>query len=129
MMMSDSEELGSAKESIESEQSDWSLFGDWQRITALLVAMGYLALAPVLYPADSWSHLIVDFFMRTLALAFPLACIWFAEDLAEYYRDGNLFPEITTSSGAVYVRIGGWLLLLLPFLIYLLIRLLDSLYR
>jgi hypothetical protein len=48
--------------------------------------------------------------------------------LGEYYRDGNLFPEITTSSPAVFVRIGGWLLLLLPFLIYLLIRLLDSLY-
>jgi hypothetical protein len=59
---------------------------------------------------------------------FPLACIWFAEDLGEYYRDGNLFPEITTSSPAVFVRIGGWLLLLLPFLIYLLIRMLDSLY-
>lgn len=129
MMTSDSEDLGAAKESIESDQSDWSLFGDWQRIASLLVAISYLALAPVLYPADSWSHLIVDFFMRTLALAFPLACIWFAEDLAACYRDGNLFPEITNSSGAFFVRIGGWLLLLLPFLIYLLIRLLDSLYR
>jgi hypothetical protein len=128
-MIGHSEKLRAAKESIESEQSDWSLFGDWQRIASLLVAVTYLVLAPVLYPADSWSHLIVDFFMRTLALAFPLACIWFAEDLAEYYRDGNLFPEITTSSGSVFVRIGGWLLLLLPFLIYLLIRLLDSLYR
>lgn len=128
-MTSDSEELSAAKESIESEQSDWSLFGDWERIASLLVAISYLVLAPFLYPADSWSHLIVDFFMRTLGLAFPLACIWFAEDLAEYYRDGTLFPEITTSSRPVYVRIGGWLLLLLPFLIYLLIRLLDSLYR
>jgi hypothetical protein len=128
-MIGHSEKLRAAKESIESEQSDWSLFGDWQRIASLLVAVTYLVLAPLLYPADSWSHLIVDFFMRTLALAFPLACIWFAEDLAEYYRDGNLFPEITTSSGSVFVRIGGWLLLLLPFLIYLVIRLLDSLYR
>jgi len=128
MMTGDSEELGAAKESIESDQSDWSLMGDWQRIASLLVAITYLLLAPVLYPADSWSHLVVDFFMRTLACVFPLACIWFAEDLGEYFRDGNLFPEITTSSRAVFVRIGGWLLLLLPFLIYLLIRLLDSLY-
>jgi hypothetical protein len=128
-MIGDSEKLSAGNESIESDQSDWGLLGDWQRIASLLVAVTYLVLAPLLYPADSWSHLIVDFFMRTLALAFPLACIWFAEDLAEYYRDGNLFPEITTSSGAVFVRIGGWLLLLLPFLIYLLVRLLDSLYR
>jgi hypothetical protein len=128
-MIGDSEKLSAGNESIESDQSDWGLLGDWQRIASLLVAVTYLVLSPLLYPADSWAHLIVDFFMRTLALAFPLACIWFAEDLAEYYRDGNLFPEITTSSGAVFVRIGGWLLLLLPFLIYLLVRLLDSLYR
>lgn len=106
-----------------------SLSGNWERIASLLVATAYLLVSPILYPADTWSHLVADIFIRILALAFPLACIWFADDLAEYYRDGNLAPEITTSSPATFVRLGGWVLLLLPVLLFLLIQLLDYLYR
>lgn len=109
-------------------ESDWSLFGDWQRIASLLVAIAYLLVSPLLFPADTWSHLMADILMRILSLAFPLACIWFADDLAEYYRDGTLFPEITTPSPGRFVRLGGWILLLLPVLLLLLVRLLDSLY-
>ena len=71
---------------------------------------------------------MADIIVRILSLAFPLACIWFAEDLAEYYRDGNLFPRITTSTSGRFVRLGGWILLLLPVLLFLLMRLLESLY-
>jgi hypothetical protein len=71
---------------------------------------------------------MADIIMRILSLAFPLACIWFADDLAEYYRDGTLIPEITTPSPGRFVRLGGWLLLVLPVLLYLLVRLLDHLY-
>lgn len=109
-------------------QSEWSLSGDWERIVSLLVAVAYLLLSPVLFPANSWSHLMADTLIRIMSLAFPLACIWFSDDLAEYFRDGNLAPEITHASSAVWVRLGGWLLLFLPVLLYLLIRLLDSLY-
>jgi hypothetical protein len=66
--------------------------------------------------------------MRSVALAFPLACIWFADDLGEAYQDGNLFPEITTPSSGRFVRLGGWILLLLPVLIFFLVRLLSYLY-
>lgn len=116
-------------EQTRAAQSDWSLFGDWQRIASLAVAAAYLVVSPFLYPADSWSHLVADMLMRILALAFPLACIWFADDLAEYYRDGNLVPEITTPSSGTFVTLGGWVLLLLPFLLFLLMQLLDYLYR
>lgn len=109
-------------------QSDWGLFGDWERIASLVVAAGYLFVSPILFPADSWSHLVADILMRILSLAFPLACIWFADDLGEYFRDGSLAPEITTSSPGAFVRFGGWVLLLLPVLLFLLIRLLDHLY-
>ena len=109
-------------------ESDWSLSGDWQRIVSLLIAVAYLLVSPILFPANTWSHLMADIIMRILSLAFPLACIWFADDLAEYYRDGTLFPEITTPSSGKFVRFGGWVLLLLPVLIFLLIRLLSSLY-
>ena len=71
---------------------------------------------------------MADIIVRILFLAFPLACIWFGDDLAEYYQDGNLFPRITTASSGKLVRLGGWILLLLPVLIFLLVRLLESLY-
>ncbi len=71
---------------------------------------------------------MADIIMRILSLAFPLACIWFADDMAEYYRDGTLAPETTTPSPGRFVKFGGWILLLLPVLVFLLVRLLDSLY-
>lgn len=111
------------------EESDWSLTGDWQRIASLLTALGYMLVAPVLFPARTWSHLMADIIMRLLSLAFPLACIWFPDDLAEYYQTGTLFPEITTPSSAKWVRFAGWVLLLLPVWVFLLVLLLDYLYR
>lgn len=104
------------------------LFWDWQRLASLATAMGYLVVSPILFPANSWSHLMADIIMRILSLAFPLACIWYGDDLGEYYQDGTLFPRITTASPGRFVRVGGWILLLLPVLLFLLVRLLESLY-
>jgi hypothetical protein len=56
-----------------------------------------------------------------LYLTFVLACIWFADDMGEYYAN----PPLRPSRGAV-VRVGGWFLLLLPVLILLLIRWIES---
>jgi hypothetical protein len=71
---------------------------------------------------------MADMIIRILSLAFPLACIWFGDDLAESYVDGILFPRINTASSGKFVRLGGWILLLLPLLIFLLVRLLEALY-
>ena len=101
-----------------------SFFSDWQRGASLIIAIAYLLVAPFLFPANSWSHLMTDIIVRILSLAFPLACIWFADDMAEF-QDGTLFPRITTASSGRFVRLGGWLLLLLPVLVFLLVRLLD----
>lgn len=109
-------------------KTDRKLFNDWQRPVSLLVALAYLVVTPFLYPEETWAHVTADLLITLLCLAFPLACIWFAEDLAEYYRDGNLVPEITTPSNSNFVRLGGWILLLLPILLFLLMRVLDSLY-
>ena len=109
-------------------ESDWSLFGDWQRVASLVIAIAYLFVSPILFRANSWSHLMADIIMRILSLAFPLACIWFGDDLAEYYQDGILFPRITTATSGKLVRLGGWILLLLPVLLFLLVRLLEFLY-
>jgi len=112
----------------QDSESDWSLFGDWQRVASLIVAMVYVVVSPILFPANSWSHLMADIIMRILSLAFPLACIWFADDLAEYYQDGTLFPRITTPSPGRFVKWGGWILLLLPVLLFLLMQSLEYLY-
>ena len=127
-MMSKSEKDELIQPPSDDAQSDWGLSGDWERIGSLVVAVAYLVVSPILFPAASWAHFVTDILIRVLGLAFPLACIWFADDLAEFYRDGILFPEITTPSRGTLVRLGGWVLLLLPVLIFFLVQLLDHLY-
>ena len=126
-MLSD---LNSGKEQspVVGGKTDRKLFNDWQRPVSLLVALAYLVVTPFLYPEETWAHVTADLLITLLCLAFPLACIWFAEDLAEYYRDGNLVPEVTTPSNPTFVKLGGWMLLLLPVLLFLFMQLLDSLY-
>lgn len=46
-------------------------------------------------------------------LLFPLACIWFGEEMGDYV--GSLpGPAITRTSPGWMVELGGWVLLLLP---------------
>ena len=71
---------------------------------------------------------MADVIMRILSFAFPLACIWFSEDLAGYYRDESLLPEVESPTRGRLVRLSGWFLLLFPVLLFLLVRLLDFLY-
>jgi len=126
-----SESRQSRESSYESQRDsklDSTLYWDWQRLTSLAIAIAYLLISPILFPTNSWSHLMADIIMRILSLAFPLACIWYGDDLGEYYQDGILFPRITTASPGRFVRLGGWILLLLPVLIFLLVRLLEFLY-
>ena len=126
-----SESRQSRESSYESQRDsklDSTLYWDWQRLTSLAIAIAYLLISPILFPTNSWSHLMADIIMRILSLAFPLACIWYGDDLGEYYQDGILFPRITTASPGRFVRLGGWTLLLMPVLIFLLVRLLEFLY-
>jgi len=113
---------------VDEAPTDWSMSREPQRILSVLVAIAYLVVSPFLYPASSWSHLVADIIIRILSLAFPLACIWFADDLAEFFTDGTLAPEITSRSSPTLIQWGGWLLLLLPVLLFLFMRLLDYLY-
>ena len=50
-------------------------------------------------------------------LLFPLACIWFGEEMGDYV--GTLRgPAITQTTPEWMVKLGGWVLLLLPAIIY-----------
>lgn len=82
-----------------------------------------------MFPAKSLAQLMGYSLIGIFCLAFPLACIWFGEELGDfYYPEGNPDSEITKPSPAKYVIIGGWVLLLLPVWWTLLVRLLVYLY-
>jgi hypothetical protein len=113
----------------DDSESYWSLSGNWQRIVSLVIAIAYLVGWPILFRPKSLSYLMAGALIWFLWLIPPLALIWFGDDIGEYCKDGTLFPEITRSSSGRFVRWGGWMLLLLPVFILLLVWLLDSIYR
>lgn len=50
-------------------------------------------------------------------LLFPLACIWFGDEMGDYV--GSLpGPAITRTTPGWMVELGGWILLLLPVIIF-----------
>ena len=77
---------------------------------SLIIAVLYL----VLGLAEDGAEGIVIMF---LYLLLPMACIWFGEEMGSYVgvMRGHL---ITSESPGCLVAAGGWLLLLLPFVAY-----------
>jgi hypothetical protein len=83
------------------------------RALSVVVAVVYLALA--------LSMGAYAFYWCIMFLALPLACIWFSDELGSYtgrFR-GHL---ITTETPGVLVAAGGWLVLLLPVIIWLILH-------
>ena len=107
-------------ESDNFEDLGWKVRGNWQRIVSLVVALIYVAIS-VWSAWSTFPRSISRVMFTVLYLTFVLACIWFADDMGEYYAN----PPLRPSRGAV-VRVGGWFLLLLPVLILLLIRWIES---
>ena len=54
--------------------------------------------------------------MLLLAMLLPLACIWFSDEIAVVFDRGRN-PELNPDWG-VFVRFMGWVLLLLPAIIF-----------
>jgi len=86
-----------------------------QRILSLLVALVYLG---VTFAYFKWFYLL----LISADLIFCLACIWFAEAMGNYTGTLSGNPN-TGKSPAFLVRFFGWLLLLMPALLYGLILL------
>jgi hypothetical protein len=79
---------------------------NWNRILSSLLALGYLCGA--YFAGDAETALKV-----ALGLIFPLACIWYGDELGSYV--GVMRGQaITAQTPGCLVRFGGWLLLLLP---------------
>lgn len=80
------------------------------RIASLAIAAGLLALV-------GWAGGVEAVLMFALRLLFPLACIWFAEGMGAYVGG-----YITRPTASAWVAIGGWLILAVitvPFLLLL----------
>lgn len=85
------------------------------RTLSLIIAAFYLVITAI--SASSPSKLLSGLLITCGALLLPLACIWFSEELGEYV--GALpGPNINRKSPAWMVKIGGWVLLLLPAIVF-----------
>jgi hypothetical protein len=96
---------------------------DWRRVVSLVVATVYLVIGAWVLPHKSLTGLMVNILLMIIGLAFPLACIWFGDEMGEY--TGSSFRPITKASPGIVVRLGGWVLLSLPALIGIIIWWID----
>ena len=86
-----------------------------ERTLSLIIASVYLLLTA--FSENSLNEVLPGLLIVGGALLFPLACIWFPDELGEYV--GRLpGPAISHTSPAWTVRVGGWVLLLLPAVLF-----------
>src|SRR5215217_4338679 len=82
------------------------------RFFSLLIAAGYLIIV-LLMPARSIPTRIGPVLLTAGYLLIPLLCIWFADEMGDYV--GALpGPAINKTTPGCLIRVGGWVLLLLP---------------
>ena len=95
---------------------DWIRSVLSSRTLSLLIAIAYLVIA--LLSSRSIANAFGSLLIVGGALLLPLACIWYADELGDYV---GVFPGpgINRKSPAWMVKIGGWLLLLLPVIVFL----------
>jgi hypothetical protein len=86
-----------------------------ERALSLIVAAVYLGITGFFaYPRGK---LVTDLLLVSGALLLPLACIWFSDEMGEYV--GTVpGPAVNRKSPGWMVRVGGWVLLLLPAIIF-----------
>ena len=85
------------------------------RTLSLIISAAYLVITA--FFAYSRGKLLTDLLIVCAALLLPLACIWFGDEFGEYV--GTVpGPAINRKSPGWMVKIGGWVLLLLPAIIF-----------
>jgi hypothetical protein len=98
---------------------EWIRSGAMSKTLSLLIAITYLVITSLLQ--RSAAQLFANLLIIGAALLLPLACIWFAGEMGEYI---GVFPGpgINRKSPAWMVKIGGWILLLLPAILFFFVR-------
>jgi hypothetical protein len=87
------------------------------RIISGIIAAAYLVAAYLMANGDGA-------FTVAVFLILPLACIWFSDALGEFTGLG--FPSLTGTTPGWVVAFGGWLLLVLPVVIWLIMGLVSN---
>ena len=92
---------------------DWIKWQGPSRILSLLIAIAYLVIVFFLKQPKSAVDVLEVLLTIAAGLFVPLGCIWFGDELGDYV---GTFPgpAFTTRSPGWLVKIGGWVLLLLP---------------
>lgn len=86
-----------------------------ERTLSLIITAAYLGLTAL--GANSVAKLLSGILIVGGGLLLPLACIWYADEMGEYI--GTLpGPAINRRSPAWMVKIVGWVLLLLPAILF-----------
>jgi hypothetical protein len=83
----------------------------WNRILSGIVVAIYVFTALI---AVDGEHA----FMIFVAMVFPLACIWFSDTMGGFIGPAGAIG-ITAPSPGAFVRILGWIVLLLPLLFFI----------
>jgi len=89
----------------------------FSRILSLVVAGGYLLVSLLqLYLSEQWENLKgVIALMAWIALS--LVCIWYSEEIGSL--TGAKYGLVSSSSPGWAVEIMGWILLILPFVVFI----------
>jgi hypothetical protein len=87
---------------------------NFQRALSLVIAAGYVVTKLIIFQPLTLRDQFGVFVIEVLTILFPVACIWFGDDLDDYFSG---FPATTSATPKGWVRIGGWCLLGLRLLI------------
>lgn len=86
---------------------------NWNRRLSLIVV--------IIYCGVVWARGTGLMFIPLLFLVLPLGCIWSPEPVGRALHGSTFFKQpVTEPTPAAFVLIGGWLLLLLPAVIWIL---------
>jgi hypothetical protein len=88
---------------------EWLLDLSFQRRLSSVIAAIYVITCLLVYQPKSFRQGIGILLIKSLTILFPLACIWFGDEMDDYL--------ITKTSPAGWVRLGGWCLLFLRLII------------
>ena len=93
------------------------------RFLSLIIASAYIAvvlLSSVFAQPRSLRETVIGVLVVCVFLVLPLACIWFSDEIGGY--TGMLpGPGINKRTPGSLVKLGGWVLLLLPAVAYFLL--------
>jgi|SRR5215213_926528 len=97
---------------------DWLTNFGVSRFVSLLIAAGYLSIGLFMPGAGSIKERLGFVLAVAAYLLVPLLCIWFGDEMGNFV--GTLpGPAINKPSPGCLVRVGGWVLLVLPAIVLL----------